>query len=104
MSDGRNRPSPFQYESPPPPVGFKTNSIKAPCGNPVVCSVQPSIEISVIRLVEWHAVVGEDLGFDGGGESLVLTPIERLRIVARPGIERTKSVRAQLASKRKHVN
>ena len=32
-------------------VGFKTNSIKAPFGNPVVCRVQPSIEISVIRLV-----------------------------------------------------
>ena len=32
-------------------VGFKTNSIKAPFENPVVCRAQPSIEISVIWLV-----------------------------------------------------
>jgi len=45
-----------------------------------------------------------NLGLDGGRQARVLTLIKRLRIVARTGIERTKTIRAQLASKRKHVD
>ena len=37
-------------------------------------------------------------------KACVLTPIKRLRIVARAGIERTKTIRAEPASKRKHVD
>src|SRR5215510_13803308 len=44
-------------------------------------------------------LVVEDLGFDGGRQTRVLTPIERLRTVACTGIECTKAIRAQLASK-----
>ena len=46
----------------------------------------------------------EDLGFDGGSKACVLTPIKRLCIVTRAGIEPTKAIRAHLASKRKHIN
>jgi hypothetical protein len=46
----------------------------------------------------------EDLGLNGGRKAPVLTPIKRLRIVARTGIECTKAIRAELASKWKHID
>ena len=49
-------------------------------------------------------LVVEDLGLDGSRKAYVLTPIKRLRIVARVGIECTKAIRAQLASKRIYID
>jgi hypothetical protein len=47
----------------------------------------------------WQLLVVENLGLDGSRKAYVLTPVERLRTVARTGMKDTKAIRAQLASK-----